>query len=331
MLAWRGDDPANADLPVAARRPRAAVRQGLDRHRLADPDARSSASSADDITQVLLAGSFGSLPVAGQRRPDRPGAEAGAAAHRLGRQRGRRGREDGGAVAARARRGRRHPGRGASTSSCPGGQTSTTCSSTSWRSRDDRPPSSPAGRSPCTSTAIAERRGWRSTCTRCRPSCTTGPERIAPAVAELVERAGGRYDRVAVAYADCGSYGALDRELDGAASPGWRASTATTCSRATRWRQAMAEQPGTYFLTDFLARTFERTVVALARPRPPPRAARRLLPRLHARRSGSRSGARPSCRQPAERAAGHAGAAARGARGGRGGAGARSSSGSWRA
>ncbi len=41
----------------------------------------------------------------------------------------------------------------------------------------------------------------------------------------------------------------------------WKPSTATRCSQASRWRTRCANEPGTYFLTDFLARTFERTVV----------------------------------------------------------------------
>ena len=34
-----------------------------------------------------------------------------------------------------------------------------------------------------------------------------------------------------------------------------------TCSGARRFATALEEEPGTYFLTDFLARTFEHTVV----------------------------------------------------------------------
>ena len=51
------------------------------------------------------------------------------------------------------------------------------------------------------------------------------------------------YDRVAIAYADCGTYGGLDAVLSqfGVAR--------------------LEEEPGTYFLTDFLARTFEHTVM----------------------------------------------------------------------
>ncbi len=106
--------------------------------------------------------------------------------------------------------------------------------------------------------AIARRRGWevdvRPGPTRC---CTTARRRSRAAVAE---RCADGHDVVAVAYGDCGTDGALDAVLGGC-----RACAATHCydmlRRATRWREALAEEPGTYFLTDFLARTFEHTVV----------------------------------------------------------------------
>ena len=44
------------------------------------------------------------------------------------------------------------------------------------------------------------------------------------------------------------------------ASSAWRATRVTTSSASTRCSEALAEEPGTYFLTDFLARTFEHTV-----------------------------------------------------------------------
>ena len=37
VLAWRGEDPANSVYPVAARRARAAVCEGVDRNRLEHP------------------------------------------------------------------------------------------------------------------------------------------------------------------------------------------------------------------------------------------------------------------------------------------------------
>ncbi len=75
-----------------------------------------------------------------------------------------------------------------STSSCPAARTSTTCSSTSWRSRDDQDRSSPAARSRSTSRRSRAASVSTCRCSRCPPCCTTGPELIAPAVKE---RAGG--------------------------------------------------------------------------------------------------------------------------------------------
>jgi uncharacterized protein DUF1638 len=84
------------------------------------------------------------------------------------------------------------------------------------------------------------------------------PERIAPAVAEALERLRPRYDAVAVAYGDCGTYCALDAVLDGV--PRLAGAHCYDVLAAPEVREALAEQPGTYLLTDFLARTFEHTV-----------------------------------------------------------------------
>ena len=95
------------------------------------------------------------------------------------------------------------------------------------------------------------------------------------------------YDEVAVGYADCGTYGALDDGLRRArAAPAARAALLRPVRGRVRLAAFLDEQPGTYLLTDFLVRSFARTVVAGARAGPVPRAARRLLPPLHARRCG---------------------------------------------
>ena len=60
---------------LAARRARAAVREGRDLDRVDAAARASSAWSTRDIQQVLLAGSFGSYLSRRLRRPDRPGPE----------------------------------------------------------------------------------------------------------------------------------------------------------------------------------------------------------------------------------------------------------------
>jgi hypothetical protein len=85
------------------------------------------------------------------------------------------------------------------------------------------------------------------------------PEQIAPAVAAALDRLRERYDAVAVAYADCGTYGALDAVLDGV--PRLSGAHCYDVLAAPEVRAALEAEPGTYLLTDFLARTFEHTVL----------------------------------------------------------------------
>ena len=68
--------------------------------------------------------------------------------------------------------------------------------------------------------------------------------------------------RVAIGYADCGTYGALDevcRELGLERLPGLHCYD--VFAGPERLAHFFEEQPGTYVLTDFLVRSFRRTVV----------------------------------------------------------------------
>jgi hypothetical protein len=108
---------------------------------------------------------------------------------------------------------------------------------------------------------IARRRGWPVDVHPLPALLHNRPERIPGEVECALRRLAGRYDAVAVAYADCGTYGALDPVLDAA---GVRRLAGEHCYDVLgreEVRAALAEEPGTYFLTDFLARTFEHTVV----------------------------------------------------------------------
>src|SRR5262249_15403205 len=79
----------------------------------------------------------------------------------------------------------------------------------------------------------------------------------------LALRASGRVRRVAVAYADCGSYGALDQVC---ADLGITRLAGLHCydvlGGADRVAAMLDSEPGTYLLTDFLVRSFRRTVLA---------------------------------------------------------------------
>jgi Protein of unknown function (DUF1638) len=109
--------------------------------------------------------------------------------------------------------------------------------------------------------SVAVRRGWELDVHPLPALLHNRPERIAPALESELVRLRRHYDVVAVAYADCGSYGAIDEVVD---RFGLRRLAGDHCydvfARADV-HEALAEEPGTYFLTDFLARTFEHTVV----------------------------------------------------------------------
>jgi hypothetical protein len=89
------------------------------------------------------------------------------------------------------------------------------------------------------------------------------PERIPGAVAARIRRARAEgYDRIFVAYADCGTGGLLDRVLE---ADGVARLEGAHCYEVYAGRAAFAaladDEPGTFYLTDFLARNFERLVI----------------------------------------------------------------------
>jgi Protein of unknown function (DUF1638) len=104
---------------------------------------------------------------------------------------------------------------------------------------------------------IARRRGWSVDVFPVPALLHNRPELIAQAVGELAGSLRERYDRVLLAYADCGTYGALD-ELG---IERLRGEHCYDVFARDEVATAVADEPGTYFLTDFLARTFEHTVV----------------------------------------------------------------------
>jgi hypothetical protein len=101
---------------------------------------------------------------------------------------------------------------------------------------------------------IALRRGWEIDVVPVPALLHNRPEQIPAAVAEAGE---GR-EVIALAYGDCGTHGAID-------TLGLPRLTGDTCydvlGGSEEVATLLADEPGTYFLTDFLARTFEHTVV----------------------------------------------------------------------
>jgi hypothetical protein len=165
-------------------------------------------------------------------------------------------------------------------SSSPTGQTSTTGSSTSWRFRSDdhadghaAQPESGRGRRARAaliacgaisqpSKQIAERRGWDLDVYPLPPLLHNRPELIADEVERLAIELRDDYATIAIGYADCGTYGALDEVCERLAV---RRLEGLHCydvyAGADRLRHFFDEQPGTYVLTDYLVRSFVRSVV----------------------------------------------------------------------
>lgn len=88
------------------------------------------------------------------------------------------------------------------------------------------------------------------------------PERIAPAVRAAIHAGRGRYGRIFVAYAECGTAGALDAVL---AEEGVGRLAGPHCyaffSGVEAFLAAGDADMRSFFLTDFLARQFEALVV----------------------------------------------------------------------
>jgi hypothetical protein len=111
--------------------------------------------------------------------------------------------------------------------------------------------------------AVCRLNGWEHVAVRCLPAkLHNTPQKIAGAVDAKLEEAKGRYARVFVAYADCGTGGDLDEvlskhgveRLPGAHCYGFFAGNAA-------WEEMHEAEPATYYLTDFLARHFDALVV----------------------------------------------------------------------
>ncbi len=87
------------------------------------------------------------------------------------------------------------------------------------------------------------------------------PEQIPAAVLERIRTARASYERVIVVYGDCGTSGELDALLE---QEGVERVAGPHCYEvygAAAFEHMMAEEPGTYFLTDFLVRSFDHLVV----------------------------------------------------------------------
>ncbi len=112
--------------------------------------------------------------------------------------------------------------------------------------------------------AVVRASGLRDIDVTCLPAKLHQRPAGIPEAARTKIRAGREqgYERIFVAYADCGTYGMLDHVLDEEGVERLPGAHCYEFYSGTAAFEAMTEQePATFFLTDYLARNFERLVI----------------------------------------------------------------------
>jgi hypothetical protein len=111
--------------------------------------------------------------------------------------------------------------------------------------------------------ALRRANGWSAFDVRCLPAeLHNRPERIAPAVRAVIEENRTHYAQMFVVYGECGTGGQLDALLR---AEGIERLPGAHCYEFFATPQVFAAlsdaEPGTFYLTDFLLKNFERFVV----------------------------------------------------------------------
>jgi len=111
--------------------------------------------------------------------------------------------------------------------------------------------------------ALRRMNHWTALDVRCLPAeLHNRPERIAPAVRDEIRAQRDRYRTIFVAYGECGTAGQLDAVL---AAEGVERIPGAHCYQFLAGAQVFEElceaEPGTFYLTDFLLRHFDRLVI----------------------------------------------------------------------
>ncbi len=110
--------------------------------------------------------------------------------------------------------------------------------------------------------ALCDRHRWDALVLAVPATLHNRPERIPDAVRDRILQHRADFDRVLVVYGDCGTAGALDRQL---VEMGIKRVAGPHCYEQFAGPDAfaalMAEEPGTFFLTDFLAASFDHLVL----------------------------------------------------------------------
>lgn len=112
-------------------------------------------------------------------------------------------------------------------------------------------------------TAAIEHSGWRHLEIQCLPArLHNTPEKITGAVRDKIRAARGRYRTIYVAYADCGTGGRLDAMLG---EENVERIGGNHCyeffTGTAAFNDLSDAEPGTFYLTDYLVRHFDRLIL----------------------------------------------------------------------
>ena len=109
---------------------------------------------------------------------------------------------------------------------------------------------------------IATKRGWQVTVRPLSAALHNRPDKIKGHSERLLATPHAPNSRQILAYADCGTYGALDQLAE---EKGTQRLPGLHCydlyAGEAQIEQLFAEEPGTYLLTDYLIKSFERSVI----------------------------------------------------------------------
>lgn len=110
---------------------------------------------------------------------------------------------------------------------------------------------------------IRELNGWHHVEFQCLPAeLHNTPDRIPEAVMSKIEQEQHDFNSVFVAYADCGTGGLLDKALEGTGISRIPGAHCYEFYAGSKMFQELSEdEPGSFYLTDFLVRHFDRLVV----------------------------------------------------------------------
>ncbi len=110
--------------------------------------------------------------------------------------------------------------------------------------------------------AVIRENGWRHMDVQCLPAkLHNHPSQLPEGVRAKIREGRKTHDRIMVLYSDCGTGGKMERVLE---EEGIDNIGGSHCyeifAGSDVFQKMMADEPGTFFVTDFLARSFEKLV-----------------------------------------------------------------------